>query len=380
MKRQILLTPGPTPLPEEVRRALGQPILHHRTPTYQEIFKEVALGLQYVFQTSQEVLVFTSSGTGAMEAAVTNLLSPGEKVLVVVSGKFGERFAEICKGYGLDPSVLSIPWGESCDPLRLEEALSAKPGVRVVFGTLCETSTGALHDVEEMAKVSHRHGALFVVDAISGLVADTFYMDRWEIDAVVSGSQKGLMIPPGLSFLSFNEKAWARVKTARLPRFYFDATRMSEAAKKYDTPFTSAIPLVVALRESLRMIKGWTLEAVWERTTSLAQATREAIRALGLELLAAHPSQGVTAVKVPSGLNGKELLQGLRAEGIWVAGGQGPLKEKIFRIAHMGAIQAPDVEQGIEALEKVLAGMGHSFKRGSGLKAFQETLSTRVRG
>ena len=379
MKRQVLLTPGPTPLPEEVRKALGQPILHHRTPAYQEIFKEVAQRLKYVFQTSQEVLTFTSSGTGAMEGAVVNLLSPGEKVLVVVSGKFGERFAEICKGYGLAPILLSVPWGDSCDPARLSEALKTNPGIQVVFGTLCETSTGALHDVKEMAKISHRTDALFVVDAISGLAADTFYMDRWGIDAVVSGSQKGLMIPPGLSFLSFNEEALARVKHAKLPRFYFDAVKMAEAAKKCDTPFTSAIPLVRALHESLRIIQSQTLEGVWEKTASLAQATREAVQALGLELLAKHPSQGVTAVKIPAGVDGKALLQGLRAEGIWVAGGQGQLKEKIFRIAHMGAIQASDVEQGVEALERVLAAMGYSFKRGSGVRAFQETLSTGVR-
>ena len=376
MKKQILLTPGPTPLPEEVRKVLAQPILHHRTPAYQEIFKEVAENLKYVFQTSREVLTFTASGTGAMEGAVVNLLSPADKVLVVVSGKFGERFGEICKGYGLNPVILPVPWGDSCDPARLEEALKANPGVQAVFGTLCETSTGALHDVKKLAEASHRANALFVVDAISGLAADTFYMDRWDIDVVVSGSQKGLMIPPGLSFLSFNEKALSRVKNARLPRFYFDAVKMSEAAKKFDTPFTSAIPLVTALRESLRMIKGQTLEGVWERTASLAQATQASVRALGLELLARHPSHGVTAVKIPYGVDSKELLQGLRAEGIWMAGGQGHLKEKIFRIAHMGAIQASDLEQGIEALEKVLAELGYSFKRGSGAKAFQEALSS----
>lgn len=379
MKKLILLTPGPTPLPEEVRHALGQPIVHHRTPVYQEVVKEVAQLLQYVFQTSREVLTFTSSGTGAMEASVVNLLSPGDKVLVVVCGKFGERFAGICKGYGLTPSLLQIPWGDSCDPGRLEETLKAQPGTEVVFGTLCETSTGALNDVEAMAKACHRHGALFVVDTISALAADLFYMDSWKIDGVVSGSQKGLMIPPGLSFLSLNEEALARVKTAKLPRFYFDVAKMQEAAKKWDSPFTPGISLVVALRESLRKIKGETLEVVWERTGSLARATRDAVRALGLELLAKHPSQAVTAVKVPPGLDGSEFLKRLREEGIWVAGGQGQLKGKIFRIAHMGAIQQAQLEQGIAAVEKVLAAMGYSFKKGSGVKAFQEALSLKIK-
>jgi len=353
MKRQILLTPGPTPLPPEVLSALGKPMIHHRTSVYQEIFQEVLEGLKNVFQTKQDVFVFASSGTGAMEAAVVNFLSPGDKALAIVSGKFGERWGDLCKAYGLETVILPVTWGEACDPRKLEEKLQQEKNVKVVYATLCETSTGVVHDIQALTEVAHAHGARIAVDAVSGLAADEFLTDAWGVDIVVSGSQKALMLPPGLGMITVGEEAWKLAESARLPKFYFDLLKARKAMAKWDTPFTPAISLMVALRESLRKIQKRGIEHIWKETESLATFTRKEIVRLGLSVFSKAPANALTSVEVPKGLDAQHLIQTLRDKyGIWVAAGQGDLKGKIFRVAHMGYIQKKDIQLCITALEK----------------------------
>ncbi len=362
MKKQILLTPGPTPLPPEVREALARPMVHHRTAEYQEIFKETVQGLKEILKTQKsDVFLFASSGTGTMEAAVVNFLSPGDKVVAVVGGKFGERWEKICKAYGLETVVLPVTWGEACDPKKLDELLSREKQVKVVFSTLCETSTGVRNDVESLARVSHAHGSLIAVDAISGLAADPLWTDRWGVDIVVAGSQKALMLPPGLGLISVGEPAWKLAASARLPRFYFDLSKARKALEKWDTPFTPAISLVVSLQQSVGGILKKGMEKVWQETKQLADQTRKAlVGKLGLSLFARHPSNALSAVKVPEGMDGTELIQALRQKyGIWVAEGQGALKGKIIRIAHMGYIRKKDIQLCLSALEKELKEVAH---------------------
>lgn len=372
MKRQILLTPGPTPIPLEVREALAKPIIHHRTSLYQDIFKEVVEGLKGIFQTQSDIFIFTSSGTGAMEVAVVNFLSPGDKVVAIGGGKFGERWEELCASYGLPVTLLSVPYGEACDPTRLEEALKRERDVKIVYATLCETSTGVRHDIETLTRVAHASGALVVVDAISGLAADPLWTDRWGVDVVVSGSQKALMLPPGLSFISVNSRAWTLAKSARLPRFYFDLLKVKKAWEKRDTPFTPAVSLVVALRESVKRIQKKGVERLWREAAELAAWTRKGIvEKLELFLFSKAPSNALTAVVVPGGVDGKQLIETLRQKyGIWVAEGQGELTGKIFRIAHMGYIQKKDITLCLGAL-------GKELKKGSREQGFKGTKDLR---
>ena len=355
MKKQILLTPGPTPLPNDVREALARPMIHHRTALYQEIFKDVVEGLKTVFQTQSDLFVFTSSGTGVMEAAVANFLSPGDKAVAVVSGKFGERWGNICEAYGVKTLLLPVTWGEACSPDSLAETLKKEKEVKAVYTTLCETSTGVRHDIEVLTRVAHEHGAIIVVDAISGLAADPLFTDRWGVDVVVSGSQKALMLPPGLGFMSVSAKAWELAKSSHLPKFYFDVLKTKKAWQKFDSPFTPAISLVIALRESLRRIQKKGMERVWKEAEELASFTRKGLGRLGLSLFAKAPSSALTAVNVPEGVDGKRLVQTLRDKyGIWVAEGQAELEGKIFRIAHMGYIRKQDIQLCLTALEKEL--------------------------
>ncbi|MBI3008775.1 MAG: alanine--glyoxylate aminotransferase family protein, partial [Candidatus Omnitrophica bacterium] len=280
MKKEYLLSPGPTPVPTDALLSMARPIFHHRTPQYQALFKEVNEGLKYVFQTNNDVLTFASSGTGAMEASVVNFLSPQDKALVVRGGKFGERFTEICEAYGVEAIPIDVQWGNPVDPGLIERSLLKNKGIKAVYTTLCETSTGVLNDIEAISKIVSRYDeAILVVDAISGLGADDLKTDDWKIDVVVSGSQKGLMIPPGLAFFSVSQKGWARVNSAKCPRFYFDLKSAKKAYDNNDTPWTPAISLVIALSESLRIIKKETLSNIFSRHRRLADATRRAVQA-----------------------------------------------------------------------------------------------------
>jgi len=374
MHKNYLLTPGPTPLPPEVLSSLAEPIIHHRTPQFQAILKEVGEGLKYVFQTKNDVFIFASSGTGAMEAAVVNLLSPGDTALTVEGGKFGERWSEICQAYGINTEIIKVEWGKAVKASEIERYLKNNPKIKAVFTTLCETSTGVTNDIEAIGKVVKNTSAVLVVDAISGLGAIPLFTDAWSVDVCVSGSQKGLMLPPGLAFISVSEKAWQKIKEAKSPKYYFDLNKAKKAWEKTDTPFTPAISLIIALRESLKMMQKDGLENIFMRHKQMAEATRQAMRALGLELFAPEAaSDVVTAVKVPPGIDGEKLVKIMRdTYNVTIAGGQSELKGKIFRIAHMGYIEEFDIMVCIACLEKVLAKLGYKFNLGSGLKAAEE--------
>lgn len=357
-----LLTPGPTPLPPEVLAALGSPILHHRTPQFAAILKEVTEGLQEVFRTAQPVYLLASSGTGAMEAAVVNLLSPADAAIVLKTGKFGERWGELCEAYGVRVIPLDVPWGQAPTADEVQSILRQHPEAKAVFATLCETSTGVVQDIEGYARVTKESPAVLVVDAISGLGAERLETDAWGVDVVVAGSQKGLMLPPGLAFITVSPKAWAAIETSKAPKYYFSLPLMRKVwEKEQDTPFTPAISLIVALAAALRLIRQEGLDRILERHRRNALAIRQAAKALGLELYAepAHAACAITAIKVPAGIDGKKLVKVMRDNhGITIAGGQGELSGKIFRIASMGYIQAEDIRVALEALEHVLKELG----------------------
>jgi aspartate aminotransferase-like enzyme len=374
MRKNYLLTPGPTPLPPEVLEAMARPIIHHRTPQFQAVLKEANEGLRYVFQTKGDVFILASSGTGAMEAAVVNLLSAGDTALCVQAGKFGERWTELCQSYGITPEVLNVEWGKAATAQEISQRLQANPKIKAVFTTLCETSTGALTDIKAVGLALKDTPAVLVVDAISGLGAIDLKTDEWSCDMVVSGSQNGLMLPPGLGFISVSAKAWKLVEASKSPRYYFDLREAKKAYDKTDTPFTPAINLVIALNEALKMMKKDGLENIFARHRKMADATRAAVKALGLELFAPTASSDVvTAVKVPAGIDGEKLIKTMRdTYGVTMAGGQSELKGKVFRVAHMGYIEEFDIIAGISCLEKVLAQMGYKFTLGAGVKAAEE--------
>ncbi|MFA5089903.1 MAG: alanine--glyoxylate aminotransferase family protein [Candidatus Omnitrophota bacterium] len=374
MRKNYLLTPGPTPLPAEVCSAMARPIIHHRTPQFQAILKEATEGLRYVFQTKNDVFILASSGTGAMEAAVVNLLSAGDTAIVVEAGKFGERWTEICKSYGINTEVIKVEWGKAVEPQEIARRLSAGPSIKAVFTTLCETSTGVVTDIASIGEVVRGTKAALVVDAISGLGAIDLKTDAWSCDVVVSGSQKGLMLPPGLGFISVSPKAYKLIEEARTPNYYFNLKSAKKALEKTDTPFTPAITLIIALCEALKMLKEDGLENVFARHKKMADATRAAVRAMGLKLFSPDASSDVvTAVCVPQGVDGEKLVKTMRdTYGVTIAGGQGELKGKVFRIAHMGYIEESDIIAGIACLEKVLSKMGYVFEMASGLQAAEE--------
>lgn len=377
MEKKFLFSPGPTMLPPEVLLKMAEPIMHHREPEFEKIFSEIREGLKYLFQTKNEVLIFTSSGTGAMEGAVSNILSKGDKALVIRGGKFGERWGEICKAYGIEFIPIDVEWGTVVDPEWVEEALNSDPSIRAVYTQASETSTGVKHPIKEIAEIVNRYeDKVIVVDAITGIGVFDIHMDKWGLDVVISGSQKALMLPPGLSFVALSDKAWKFVERSNLPKYYFDFKKELKSIKKNQTSFTPAISLFVGLRETLNMIRKEGLEKVFERHERLARATREAVKALGLELYAPDsPSNAVTAVKIPEGIDG-ERLKDLFFErfGITVAGGQDRAKGKIIRIAHLGYYDKLDMVMVISALEMLLKEMGYSFKLGTGVAKLEEVL------
>lgn len=379
MKRTLLLTPGPTQIPPEICAALGRPIIHHRTPQFQENLKEAVEGLKHVFQTKNDIYLLTSSGTGAMEAAVCNLLSPGDKAITVEGGKFGERWSELCRSYGVEPHVLKVAWGKAVDPAQIEKILDANKDIKAVFITQSETSTGVTTDVEAVARVVRNTGAVLVVDAVSGLGVIDLQMDNWGVDVVVSASHKGFMLPPGLAFISLSPKAFKLVETCTSPRYYFDLRKSREAMADVDTPFTPAIGIVIALNESLRRMKQEGLLNLFAYYARLARGTREAARALGLSIFPDESclSNVLTAIKLPAEIDGNKVVKIMRdTHGISVAGGQDTLKGKIIRIAHMGCVDEYDILTGIACLEKVLLKLGHKFTPGVGIAAAQKVFIT----
>ncbi len=377
MEKKYLFSPGPTMLPPEVLLKMAEPIMHHREPEFEKIFSEIREGLRYLFQTKNEVLVFSSSGTGAMEGAVSNLLSHGDKALVVRGGKFGERWGEICKAYGIEFIPIDVEWGKAVEPERIKEKLRSDPSIRAVYTQASETSTGVRYPIREIAEVVKAYDdKIIVVDAITGIGVFDIPMDAWGLDVVISGSQKALMLPPGLSFAALSDKAWKFAERSSLPKYYFNFKKELNSAKKNQSSYTPAISLYVGLRETLNMIRNEGLEGVFRRHEKLASATRSAVRALGLELFAPEtPSNALTAIKIPPGIDGLKL-QDLFFEkfGITVAEGQDRAKGKIIRIAHLGYYERLDMIMVISALEMLLKEMGYAFELGTGVKAAEEIL------
>ncbi len=377
MEKKYLFSPGPTMLPPEVLLKMAEPIMHHREPEFEKLFAEIREGLKYLFQTKNEVLIFTSSGTGAMEGAVSNILSKGDKALVIRGGKFGERWGEICKAYGIEFIPIDVDWGRAVDPKQIQKALDSNPSIRAVFTQASETSTGVRHPIREIADIVRKHAeTVLVVDAITGIGVFSLPMDEWWIDALISGSQKALMLPPGLAFAALSDKAWKLVERSDLPKFYFNFKKELKSAEKNQNSFTPAISLFVGLRESLNLIRKEGLEGVFQRHEKLAEATRAAVKALGLGLYAPDsPSNALTAVKVPEGIQGSKLKTLFFEKfGITVAGGQDRAKGKIIRIAHLGYYERLDMVMVISALEMLLKDMGYQFELGTGVKAAEEIL------
>jgi serine---pyruvate transaminase len=379
--KQYLMTAGPTPLPPAVSQVMAEPMVYHRAPAFIEVYARVLSRLKDVFQTANEVLVFTSSGTGALESAVANLARPGEPALVASCGKFGERWFELCEAYGAETIHWETEWGRRVDPAGLDERLAANPGVELVFTTFSETSTGVVNDIRELTEVAHRHGALIAVDAVSGLGAVPLPQDDWGVDVVVAGSQKALMAPPGLAFTSASGAALERAAAGPGRRYYFDWARTVSGQQKDppDSPFTPAVGLVRALDVALGMIEAEGLEQVYQRHALLGRATREAAKALELELLGGAPDENanvVTAIALPDSIDGGKVPKLMRDRfGVTIAGGQGKLKARIARIAHCGYFGAFDIIVTVAALEMTLRELGHEAEAGAGVAAAQRVFS-----
>ena len=374
--KPYLMTAGPTPLPPAVSQVMAEPMLYHRAPAFIEVYARALERLGTVFGTANDVLVFSSSGTGAMESAVANLARPDEPALVASCGKFGERWAELCDVHGARTIHHDAGWGAKVEPGDLDRLLTDNDGVDVVFTTLSETSTGVVNDVQGLADVAHRHGALLAVDAVSGLGAVPLPQDEWGVDVVVAGSQKALMCPPGLAFVSPNQAALDRAGDSPGGRFYFDWERAVAGQRKDppDSPFTPAVGLVMALDVALRLIHEEGLDQVLERHRLLGRATREAAKALDLELFGPEDEGAnvVTAIKLPEAIDGAKVPKIMRDRfGVTIAGGQGKLKGRIARIAHCGYFGAFDVVVTISAFEMTLRELGHDAELGAGVAAAQ---------
>ena len=372
MKKTLLLTPGPTPVPEDVLEAMARPMIHHRHEPFRAVLEKVRQDLKYLFQTKNEVLILGSTGTGAMEGAVSNLLSRGDKAIVVRGGKFGERWGEICEAYGVHPIPVDVEWGNAVDAGQVRTALDQAPDARAVFLQASETSTGVKHPVREIADlVALRENTVIVVDAITALGVFDIPTDAWKLDVVVTGSQKALMLPPGLAFACLSEKAWRFTKESDLPKYYFDFTKERKNLEKNQTAYTSSVSLIMGLEVSLERIKREGLQNVFARTEKLARATREGAKALGLELFAqGSPSEACTAIKVPEGIDGTKIPTLIRENhGVAIAGGQDRLKGKIVRISHMGYVNTYDILSGLAALEFVLKELGYPVETGASVKA-----------
>jgi aspartate aminotransferase-like enzyme len=375
MIKQYLLSPGPTPIPNEVALAMSETMIHHRTPQFNKVFEEARRGLKTLFGTNGDVLILASSGTGAMEAAVANLFSPGEKVLVINGGKFGERWLNIANAFGLDPIEVKVEWGQAVKVDVVEKQLKLHPDIQSVMIQASETSTTVLHPVKEIAKLT-KNGPLFLVDGVTAVGVLPVPLDEWGIDALVTGSQKALMLPPGLGFIALSERAWQKTKKAKLPRFYFDLNLERKNQAKGSGAFTPAVSLIFGLRASLNMMAREGFDRVYARHARMARATRAAATAMGLKLLAPDsPSPAATGIFLPKGLDADKVLDYLRDQmGVILAEGQDQLKGKAIRIAHVGYMGAFDVITAIAALEMALRKFGAEIPFGRGVAAAQEVL------
>ena len=371
--KQYLMTAGPTPVPPAVSQAMATPMLYHRAPAFVELYERVLAKLPKVFQTSNDVLTFAASGSGAMDSAVANLVRPGTKTLAAAAGKFGERWIELNEAYGADVVRYEPGWGERLDAAEFDRLLTENDGIEVVFATLSETSTGIVNDIQAIAEVVNRHGAILVVDAVSGLGAAELKQDEWGVDVVVAGSQKALMIPPGLAFASVSQKALDYVEAKPGGRYYFDWIKTAKSQRKGNSPFTPAVPLFQGLDVALDMIETEGLDNVFARHDLLARATRAGVQALGLELFGNPDERStvVTALELPQTVDGGKVPGALRKLGITANGGQEQLKGRIVRIAHCGYFGAFDILTSLSGIEMALAQLGHEVEHGAGVGAAQ---------
>jgi len=377
MQKRFLITPGPTPVPPEVLSALSQPVVHHRAPRFTEILKQVVAGLKYIYQTQNDIIVFAASGTGAMESAVVNVVNPGDHVLVASMGNFGERWKKLATTWGAEVTALDYEWGTRAVPSDIEKALAADPAIKAVYVQQSETSTGVVNDIKAIGEIVARTPAILVVDAISGLGATDLKTDEWHVDICVAGSQKALMVPPGLAYVAVSEKAWAVVEQCATPRFYYDyvTARKKMTGDSAQTPYTPAVSLMVAQNVAIDLIREEGLQNVFERHRVLSRAAKEGVKALGLELFGPEDPEAnsVTAVRVPEGVDGNKIGKIARDKwGVWLAGGQGQLKGKIFRFGHCGYFGHSDIIVGLTTVEMVLAELGYDVRFGASAAAAEQ--------
>ena len=373
MQKKYLMTPGPTPVPPHIMLKMAEPMIHHRTPDFSAAFAESIRGLKYVFQTEGDVLLFACSGTGVMEAAIANCFSAGDTVIVCRNGKFGDRQKLIAETYGLNVIDLAYEWTEVVKPADVAAALAEHPEARGVIVTQSETSSGVLNDVKTIgAIVGPMEDVVLIVDSITGIGAVECKTDEWGLDVVMTGSQKGLMLPPGLAACTVSKKAWKAYERSTLPKFYFDWMKYQKNVAKDTTPFTPAVTLVLGLKESLKMIADEGIDNTIARHSRLAEATRKGCEALGLKLFAPPEGRGsaVTPVWVPEGIDGKAIVKILKDKhGVTIAGGQDDYVGKIIRIGHLGYFGEFDIITTLSALEMTLAELGYEFTRGAGVIA-----------
>src|SRR3954470_18335280 len=375
MQKPRLMTPGPAPVPEDVLLELARPVIHHRSAEAKQVITEVASGLKEVFQTENDVLILTASGTGAMEAAAVNTVPPGGKALVLNAGHFAARWGDICKAFGINAVMLDTEWGQPVDPAQVAAALKQHPDTVCVMGTLSETSTGTGHPIEEIGKIVAQTPAVFAVDGISGVGAMECRTDAWGVDLLCVGSQKALMLPPGLAFVAVSPKAWDKIDAFDSHSFYFNLKAARKKAKEFDTPYTPAHTLILALRAALRKIRDEGIENIWQRHRRMSEACQAGVTALGLELFSTRPADGLTAFRVPEGLKDTDIRNKLTERfGITTVGGQDKLKGKIVRIGLMGYTDEIDVVACLAALEMTLAELGHDVEPGRAVTAAQQVL------
>lgn len=372
MKKR-LFTPGPTPVPESVMLKMAEPIIHHRHPEFREVFKRVNENLKYVFQTNQPVLTLACSGTGGVESTFVSLFSPGDTVIAANGGKFGARWVTMPRTFGLKAVEIKVDWGKAPTREQVLNALRTHPEAKAVYLVHSETSTGTATNVEDLARLIRENSdALVCVDGITAIGAHEFLFDDWGIDVCVTGSQKGLMIPPGLAFVAVSKRAQEAMETSTLPKFYFDLRKALKAHEKDDTPWTPAITLILGVDSALQMIRAEGIENIWKRHERLATGLREGIRGMGLQLFSESPSYAVTPVWLPPNIEWKVFNKTLKEKyGITIAGGQDDYAGKIFRVSHLGYYDELDMITMVSALEMTLSDCGFAFEQGSGVRATQ---------
>jgi aspartate aminotransferase-like enzyme len=372
IRKQRLLTPGPTPLLPQALHAMMGSDIHHRTEDFRNLYKQVLADLKIVLGTSNDVLVLVASGSGGLEAATQNFFSPGDETLVCSAGKFGERWVEIMKAWGLQATVLTAPYGSAVQPAAVEQALAQNPAIKGVFVQASETSTGAQHDIKAMGLAVKKTAAIFVVDAITGMGTMPLDVEGWGLDVVIGGSQKAFMIPPGLAFVCISPKAWALAETSTAPRFYFDLKKEKKNAVNGESAWTPNTSLLLALAEALKYIKSLGMDKLVENAQILARATREAMQALGLELFSSSPGSSVTAVRPPAGMDSGVIVKEYRKRfNAIITNGQGSMQGQIFRLAHLGYFDFHDLFAVVAELEIILSANGFPVRFGEGVAAVQ---------